>query len=62
MRDPKRISRICKKLEKAWMKSPDQRLGQFISNLQGPGVHDVFYMEDDEWEGLIDALAEKKRG
>ena len=53
MRDSKRIPRITKKLEKAWKKSPDQRLGQFISNLLGPGPHDVFFMEDDEWEELI---------
>lgn len=54
MRDPNRIPRICKKLEKAWKTAPDQRLGQFISNLLGPGPHDVFFPEDSDWEGLLD--------
>lgn len=54
MRDIKRIPRICEKLEQAWLKSPDQRLGQFISNLLGPGRHDVFFPEDTDWERLID--------
>ena len=58
MRDPKRIPRICKKLEKAWKKHPDQRLGQFVSNLMGPGAHDVFFQEDDEWEDILDHLLE----
>jgi hypothetical protein len=56
MRDPKRIPRICRKLKEAWMKHPDQRLGQFISNLLGPGPHDVFFLEDDDWEELIDEV------
>jgi len=56
MRAPKRIPRICTKLKQAWMKSPDQRLGQFISNLLGPGVHDVFHPEDTDWEELLDEM------
>lgn len=58
MRDPKRIPRICKKLEKVWKRHPDYRLGQLISNLQGPGPHDVFFMEDEEWEDIMDHLIE----
>jgi len=54
MRDPSRIPRIIKKLEKVRKMHPDYRLGQLVSNLQGPGFHDVFYMEDDEWEDLLD--------
>lgn len=54
MRDPKRIPRICKKLEKVWKKHPDHRLGQLISNLLGPGPHDVFFPEDGVWEELLD--------
>jgi hypothetical protein len=53
MRDPARIPRICKKLEKVWKKHPDQRLGQLVSNLMGPGRRDVFFTEDTDWETLI---------
>jgi hypothetical protein len=56
MRDPNRIPRIIKKLEKAWLKNPDYRLGQLISNLLGPGPHDVFFTEDTDWEALIDEV------
>jgi hypothetical protein len=58
MRDPKRIPRIIKKLEKAWKRSPDQRLGQFISNLIGPGPQDVFWLEDLFLEDYLDHLIE----
>ena len=54
MRDKKRIERIIFKLWKRWAENPDWRLGQLISNLQGPGVQDVFYTEDDVWEQLLD--------
>lgn len=56
MRDPKRIPRICRKLEEAWKMSPDQRLGQFVSNLMGAGRHDVFFPDDDDWEEAIDDI------
>lgn len=52
-RDPKRIEKIIPLLEEAWKKNPDWRLGQLISNLLGPGRHDVFYVEDEEWEALL---------
>jgi hypothetical protein len=58
MRDPKRIPRIIKKLEKVWKMHPDYRLGQLVSNLQGPGVQDVFFKEDDEWEDILDHVIE----
>jgi uncharacterized protein YihD (DUF1040 family) len=58
MRDPKRIPRIIKKLEKVWKKHPDYRLGQLISNLQGPGVQDVFHKEDSDWEDIMDHVIE----
>jgi hypothetical protein len=54
MRDPKRIKRIVKKLEKVWVKHPDWRLGQLVSNLIGPGVQDVFFPEDETWEDYLD--------
>jgi hypothetical protein len=58
MRDPKRISRICKKLEKVWKRSPDQRLCQLISNLHGPGPQDIFFTEDEIIEDIMDHLIE----
>ena len=59
MRDIKRIKRIAEKLRIVWEQVPDYRLGQLISNLQGVGVQDVFYTEDDEWEGALDAMIEQ---
>ena len=56
MRNPKRIDRISYKLATAWSMVPDWRLGQLVSNLMGPGVRDVFFVEDDEWEHLLDEL------
>lgn len=61
MRNPKRITPLLFKLEMVWQKNPDWRLGQLISNLLGPGPHDVFYIEDDEWEKLIDTKLTKKQ-
>ena len=54
MRNLNRIPIIIKKLEEAWKLVPDQRLGQLISNLQGVGRQDVFHLEDDKWEELLD--------
>uniref|UniRef100_A0A6M3JKT5 DUF1018 domain-containing protein n=1 Tax=viral metagenome TaxID=1070528 RepID=A0A6M3JKT5_9ZZZZ len=56
MRDPKRIKRICKILEKAWSLSPDQRLGQFLSNYVYGHRQDIFFLEDDEVEKLLNGL------
>ena len=61
MRDPSRIERIVDKVNVAWSLVPDWRLGQLISNLLGPGPHDIFYVEDDTWEQLLDeALVPRK--
>ena len=54
MRDPKRIDRIIDKLRQVWLKHPDWRLGQLISNLQGTGPQDVFFAEEEEWEARLD--------
>ena len=59
MRDPERVPIIIAKLEEAWKLVPDWRLGQLISNLQGAGSHDVFYLEDDKWEEYLDNFLEK---
>ena len=46
MRDPKRIPKILKEIEKIWEKCPDMRLGQLIANvLDSPNL---YYTEDDD--------------
>ena len=60
MRNPKRIPIIIKKLKKAWLSVPDWRLGQLISNLQGPGPQDVFHLSDEDCEKLIDLMIQDK--
>ena len=59
MRDHNRIPYIAKLLRQAWKLEPDQRLGQFISNLLGPGRHDIFPIEDIEWVKLLEEKLEK---
>ncbi len=68
MRDPKRIHRICEKLEKLWNEYEDQRLGQLIENyiipsgeLRGPNTCWIFYREDDEAEKCLDKELKKVR-
>lgn len=57
MRDIERIDRIIEKLREHWHAWPDQRLGQVVSNLMGPGPHDVFGPDDDQWEAWLDVAA-----
>ena len=60
MRNPERIKRICKKLEKLWLQHPDIRLGQLLENYvftkgkRGKETCFLFYQEDDETELLLD--------
>lgn len=51
MRDPKRIKRILKLIEKHWTKYPDQRFFQLLTNI-GLYHHkqDAWYVEDDVTE------------
>lgn len=55
MRDPKRIPRILKKVEKAWKKNPDMRLIQLLQFLaQDPDKRlDPFYVEDRHLEEML---------
>ena len=57
MRDPNRIKPILERLEKQWLKVPDWRLGQLISNVIGGA--DTFYIED---ENLIDGIENYFKG
>ena len=52
-RDPERIDKILTKLSIAWKKHPDWRLGQLLTNfMQSPNM-DLFYLEDNELEKLM---------
>jgi len=48
MRDPNRIYNIANDLICLWMKYPDLRLGQLISNAMDGCGSSLFYIEDDE--------------
>lgn len=57
MRDPKRIPRMIKELEKQWERFPDWRFTQLIFNVFG-GLFNTteprfFYFEDDKSEMVI---------
>jgi len=43
MRNPERIPKVLRELQKIWEKYPDWRLGQLIYNI--PGL-DPFFIED----------------
>ena len=53
MRDPKRIPKILKRLEKIWLQHPDLRLGQIFCIVKSISFTDIFYVED---EILIDKI------
>lgn len=48
MRDPERIDRILKMIEKIWKKHPDLRLMQLLGNCYSPG--DNYFKEDKALE------------
>jgi len=54
LRDPKRISRILKKIEERWECVPDWRLGQLLVNTTQKFEMIPFYIEDDELEEALD--------
>lgn len=60
MRNPERISKIIKELERFWEENPDWRLGQVISNFSYElmGNNDPFYMEDKD---LLEILKQKNK-
>lgn len=53
MRDPKRIDRILKLIEKIWKKNSNLRFGQLLGNTLGLDI-DLYYVEDDKLETLIE--------
>lgn len=54
-RDPARIDRIIAKLGWLWKQYPDERFGQFILNYVDIGGIDLYNLEDDAAEELLDA-------
>ena len=54
MRDISRIPRMIEKLERLWIRLPDWRFGQLIENIKSfSEKEDLYYMEDYEFEKLI---------
>lgn len=53
-RDPKRISKIIKKLEKLWLKYPDMRFGQLLFNFIYTDGKVKFHQEDDEIDKMLE--------
>ena len=60
MNSKTRIPRIIKKLEKAWKKNPELRLGQLLTAIE-KGADGIFYFEDDIFEALLDEFNKEKR-
>jgi hypothetical protein len=58
MRNPKRIKRILKLVEKIWKKCPDYRLTQLIMNALAMN-DDPYHIEDEVLEGKLEELYEK---
>ena len=56
MRDPKRVERILKLIEKIWKKRNDLRLCQLLGNCFDPG--DLYYKEDDVVERRLKGIYE----
>ena len=59
MRNPDRIKPFCDELAELWVKYPDLRFGQLMSNIarnvQIEHRKDMFFMEEEE---LMDAIKE----
>lgn len=59
MRDPKRISRIIRKLETVWLHQPDLRLTQLSTSVARTADwdnDDLFYLEDNDFERALDII------
>jgi hypothetical protein len=59
MRDPARIPEMCRLLQRAWERVPDQRLGQLVVNAVGPAdpCREVFYCEESRTRRGLERLA-----
>jgi hypothetical protein len=59
MRDPARIPEMCRLLQRAWERVPDQRLGQLVVNAIAPATpaSEVFYSEEGRTRRGLERLA-----
>ena len=67
MRDVNRIPYAMQRLETLWRKMPDQRLGQFLSNMlslyYSETKRDPFFPEENDFLSVIEkAVQEMERG
>ncbi len=64
MRDPKRIDRIINKLSIVWQNQSDLRLNQLIESIIKYNQYkgDIFYLEDDDFEIMLNNLLFKNLG
>ena len=70
MRELSRIKRITEKVERIWHRNPDLRYTQLVSAILSFGAnagiirarkdYDYFYLEDDEFETVLDYLLKEK--
>ena len=58
MRDPKRIPKLLKRLEKLWKKHPELRLAQLIGTVWRG---DPYYVEDEVFIGKLEEASFKIR-
>jgi len=59
MRDKNRIYEFVMKLCMLWMRYPDTRFGQLVADIAAYGDYeDLFYVEDGEILGVIEAILE----
>lgn len=54
MRNPSRIYPLLYKIGDIWVKKPDLRLGQLLENILAATDKSLFYVEDKDFEKLID--------
>jgi len=61
MRDPGRIPELCRLLQRAWERVPDQRLGQLVVNAIAPSApcQEVFYAEESRVRRGLERLAQQ---
>ena len=62
MRDKNRIKPFLQKLEELWLQHPDYRFSQLINLLHWNINRDPFYVEEKEWELVINKLICNKFG
>lgn len=58
-RDPKRIEGFCETLKEVWLKVPDWRFGQLVSNIVKSAEmtpQTFFYIEDDKMEEILERV------